>query len=105
MLICAPRFKSRLSIHALQINILLLIARELVGGGNGPSIWLSAGDLLRRAMAMGLHRDTASLSDPTILDIQMRRRLWNTILEIALGASLASGASPMLDLDLFETEP
>jgi hypothetical protein len=35
----------------------------------------------------------------------MRRRLWNTILEITLQSSLTSGGPPFVSLDDFDTEP
>lgn len=78
-----PEFKSRLGLQFLQTNILLLLARELVGIG-GNSIWVSAGGLFRRAVNMGLHQDPAELPKRTTFDAEMRRRLWNIILEVAL---------------------
>lgn len=101
-----PVFKSRRSIQFLQNNILLLIARELVNVG-GDTIWTSAGTLLRTAVYWGLHRDPAvHLSKrTTIFVVEMRRRLWNTILELAVHSSIASGAPPFISMDDFDTAP
>jgi Fungal specific transcription factor domain len=99
-----PNFKSRLCMRTLQTNLLLLLARETVGVG-GDSIWISAGALFRRAVHMGLHRDPARLPKRTSFDAEMRRRLWNTILELNLQSSLTVGAPPFVSLDDFDTEP
>ncbi|KAJ6443639.1 C6 transcription factor [Purpureocillium lavendulum] len=106
-----PGLKSQLSIKALQISVLLLLARESTGVGE-TLVWTAAGSLLRTAMYMGLHRDPARLppgggggSASRLLDAEMRRRLWNTILELELQSSMASGGPPLLSLLDFDTRP
>ena len=101
-----PNFKSRSGIQSLQTELLLLVARELVGIG-GDSIWVSAGGLFRRAIDMGLHRDPAPLSSraSTIFAAEMHRRLWNTVLEITLQSSMTAGGPPLMSLSDFDTEP
>ena len=99
-----PKFKSRLNILTLQIHLLHLIAREATGVGE-DLIWISAGELLRSAIYMGLHRDPARLPSMTTFAAEMRRRIWNTILELALQSSMASGGPPLFSLDDFDTEP
>ncbi|KAH8900473.1 hypothetical protein GQ53DRAFT_128511, partial [Thozetella sp. PMI_491] len=100
----APEFKQRLGIQSLQSNILLLIAQEVVGVGE-DSVWASAGLLLRTAISLGLHRDPSQLLKRSTFMAEMCRRLWNTILEIALQASLSSGGPPLISLDDFDTDP
>lgn len=99
-----PNYKSRLSLQSLQTDILLLIARE-VANIDGDSIWISVGALIRTAMHIGLHKDPANLlSKPrSRLGNEMRRRLWNTILELALQSSLVSGKPPLVSLNDFDT--
>ncbi|KAM6519784.1 hypothetical protein FALCPG4_013371 [Fusarium falciforme] len=99
-----PEFKSRLGIQYLQTNILLLLAREMVQV-SGESPWVAAGSLYRTAVSMGLHRDPVHLSKRTRFVSEMRRRLWNTILEISLQSSLSSGSPPLISLNDFDTEP
>ena len=99
-----PEFKARLSTPYLQANILLLLAREYVDV-NGSLVWTSAGSLYRTAVYMGLHRDPAYLPPKSALAGEMRRRLWNTILEINLQSSLTSGGPPLISLDDFNTQP
>ncbi|UPK94791.1 hypothetical protein LCI18_005726 [Fusarium solani-melongenae] len=99
-----PEFKSRLGIQYLQTNILLLLAREMVQV-SGESPWVAAGSLYRTAVSIGLHRDPVHLSKRTRFVSEMRRRLWNTILEISLQSSLSSGSPPLISLDDFDTEP
>ncbi|OGE56308.1 hypothetical protein PENARI_c003G02725 [Penicillium arizonense] len=98
-----PEFKSRLAIPFLQIQILLLIARELIGV-DGRMVWVSAGALMRTAMYMGLHRDPACIPKMSRYASEMRRRLWNTILEICLQSSMESGGLPLISVDDFDTE-
>ncbi len=90
----------------LQANILLLIAREAVGVGE-DMCWAAVGSTIRMAMYMGLHRDPEALGPgmTTALGAEMRRRLWNTLLEIALRSSVNAGGPPLISLDQFDTEP
>jgi hypothetical protein len=100
----SPAFKSKLGICFLQNNILILLARELVDVG-GELIWISAGAVVRSAVYMGLHKDPAQLQTMSVLDAEMRRRIWNTILEISLQSSLVSGGPCFISLNEFDTQP
>lgn len=99
-----PRFKSRLNVQFLQTNILLMLAKEIVGVESSLT-WITAGQLIRLAVYMGFHRDPLYLPKRTTFICEMRRRLWNTILEIALQASMESGGPPLLWLEDFDTQP
>lgn len=99
-----PEFKSRLNIKSLQTDILLLLARETTGLG-GNLTWISAGSLLRTAVYMGLHRDPVHLPRMTLFAAEMRRRLWNTVLELTVSCSMNAGAPPQISLDDYDTEP
>ncbi|KAG0652185.1 transcription factor lepE [Hyphodiscus hymeniophilus] len=98
-----PKFKSRLGIQSLQTEILFLLARELVNI-DGEPMWISAGALLRKAVFMGLHKDPTSLLISSHFAVEMRRRLWNTILEINMQSGLMLGGPPFISLDDFDTE-
>jgi hypothetical protein len=104
--VSAPEFKHRLGIAALQISILLSIARYATDVGE-DMVWATLGTTLRMAMYMGVHRDPAGLGLKTVTPLvaEMRRRLWNTILELVLQSSLISGGPPLISLDEFDTEP
>lgn len=102
--ISEPEFKSRLHIQFLQTQILLLVAREIVGV-EGSFMWVSAGELIRNAMYMGLHRDPEHLPQGTTFVSEIRRRIWNTVLEVTLYSSMESGGPPLLSLDDFNTHP
>ncbi|KAL4765480.1 uncharacterized protein BDW70DRAFT_168767 [Aspergillus foveolatus] len=99
-----PKYKARLSIEAMQTNLLLLIAQEQLRVG-GEIAWVSAGALLRKAIYMGLHRDPSHLPQRSIFAAEMHRRLWNTIVEVNLQFSLACGGAPLISLDDFDTGP
>ncbi|KAK6087726.1 C6 transcription factor [Seiridium cupressi] len=98
-----PNIKQRLNLQGLQIHILLLTAREIVDV-SGDGVYISSGDLFRRAVMMGLHIDPAKLPRKPPLVTEMRRRLWSTILEICLQSSLSSGGPPFLSLDDFDAQ-
>ncbi|KAM5457734.1 hypothetical protein McanCB49686_002719 [Microsporum canis] len=98
-----PKFKSRIDIQSLQSHILLLFAQEMVGIGGDP-MWVSAGAIVRKAIYMGLHRDPENTPTTTTFLAEMRRRIWNTILEICLQSSLTSGGPPLFSLDDFDTK-
>lgn len=102
--IAKPVTKSRLNIPSLQTHLLLIIAREVAGVGSDLT-WISAGALFRIGIHMGLHQDAAHLPRTSLYVAEMRRRLWNTILELMLQSSMALGTPPLLSLDDFDTEP
>ncbi|KAK3312850.1 hypothetical protein B0H66DRAFT_524324 [Apodospora peruviana] len=99
-----PEFKPRLNIQFLQTHLLVLIAREMSGMG-GDLVWISAGSLLRTALYMGLHRDPAHLPKRGLFDREMHRRMWNSIIEVALSGSMSSGGPPLISLEDFDTAP
>lgn len=101
--LCEPEFKSRLTIRSLQVNILLLIARKSVNIG-GTLVWLSAGDLLRTAIYMGLNKDPSGPPSRSTYTCEMHRRLWHTVLEIVLQTSLDSGGPPLIGMGDYDTQ-
>jgi hypothetical protein len=100
----SPMFKSELGIQYLQISILLLLARELVDVGS-ELVWISAGAVHRAAVYIGLHKDPSQLPSTTALESEIRRRIWNTILELSIQMSMESGGPPFVSLDDFNTAP
>ena len=98
-----PRLKIRFSIDAMQIHLLLLLAREMVA--HSEAIWIAAGSLVRMAMYMGLHRDPALFPRQSTYSAEMRRRLWNTTLELCLQSAMTSGGPPLVSLQDFDTQP
>ncbi|KAK7958047.1 hypothetical protein PG988_012895 [Apiospora saccharicola] len=99
-----PPAKSKLTITGIQNMLLLHYARE-VAGVSGDLTWISMGSVYRSAITMGLHRDPKRLPNMSHADAEIRRRLWNTILELALQSSLNAGGPPMVSLDEFDTGP
>lgn len=100
----APPEKSRMTFASLQIMCLLHLARETCGIG-GDLTWISSGSLMRCAMYMGLHHDPDHLGITTsVLRAELRRRLWATILEIALQSSLNSGGPPLISPSDYDTK-
>ncbi|KAL5340184.1 hypothetical protein BJX70DRAFT_396958 [Aspergillus crustosus] len=91
--VAGPSEKSTVNLDGLQVVCLLLIARKACGMGASP--WLSGGSLMRMAVAMGLHRDPARFASLSVLQCEVRRRLWVTVLELGLQESLDSG-TPVL---------
>lgn len=98
----SPNPKSRLTLSGLQVMLLLSIAQSAVAVGP-DMVWMPVGQLMRTAIFMGLHRDPKKLPKMTQLRSEMRRRLWNTILEIALQTSIDSGGPPLISLQDFDT--
>lgn len=100
-----PIKKNRLNVNGLQIHCMTLLARQIFSIG-GDLAWMSTGLLLHEAMQISLHRDPKHLHVPmSILQVELRRRLWATILEIAVQSSLDSGMPPRISLEEFDTQP
>jgi len=51
-----PVKKNRISVGSLQVQCLLILARQALAVG-GDVVWISMGTVVRTAMQMGLHRD------------------------------------------------
>ncbi|RHZ51787.1 uncharacterized protein CDV56_102081 [Aspergillus thermomutatus] len=99
-----PLEKDRLDISGLQIYCLSILARQIFSIG-GDTIWISIGSLVHSAMQLGLHRDPKHLPAISVLQAELRRRLWYTILEFVVQSSLDSWMPPRISCDEFDTEP
>jgi hypothetical protein len=100
----APIEKDRLSLDGLQVHCLLLLARQVNCVG-ADLVWISAGSLMRMGIQMGLHQDPDHIGGMALLQKEIRRRLWYTILEMNVQAALDSGMRPMITADDFDTQP
>ena len=56
-------------------------------------------------MQMGLHRDPGYLPKMSVLCVELRRRLWATIIEMVVQSSLDSGMPALLSFNDFDTLP
>ena len=102
----SPPEKTKMTSTGLQVMCLLRFARQVAGLG-ADLTWISAGSLIRTAMYMGLHRDPQNLTAPkrTLYSSELRRRLWATVMEIALQSSIDAGGPPLFSMSDFDTEP
>lgn len=82
--------KQRTELSTLQVEVLLLLSRSL-RGLQPEKLWTATGALVRSALVMGLNLDPTSISGINPYTAEMRRRLWATILEIDLQASMFCG--------------
>ncbi|KAI0828428.1 hypothetical protein F5Y06DRAFT_290971 [Hypoxylon sp. FL0890] len=98
-----PLEKDRLDITGIQIYCLTILARQIFSVG-GDLVWGSIGSLIHCAMQIGLHRDPKHMPAMSTLKAEVRRRLWATILEIVVQASLDSAMPPRISFDEFDTE-
>ncbi|GAP86258.1 putative C6 zinc finger domain-containing protein [Rosellinia necatrix] len=98
-----PLEKDRLDIQGLQVHCLATLARQIFSIG-GDLVWMSMGSLVHRAMQIGLHRDPKHLPTMPLLQAEIRRRLWYTIVELLVQSSLDSAMPPRLSLADFDTE-
>ncbi|KAH7355387.1 hypothetical protein BKA65DRAFT_394092 [Rhexocercosporidium sp. MPI-PUGE-AT-0058] len=102
MWLSGPLEKDRLNITGLQVHCLTLLARQIFSLG-GDLVWISTGSLVHTAMQIGLHRDPANLPPMSVLQAELRRRLWATVLELVMQASLDTAMPPRISLDEFDT--
>ncbi|KAF5657018.1 C6 zinc finger domain-containing protein [Fusarium heterosporum] len=103
--LAGPLEKDRVDLAGLQIYCLTLLARQIFSIG-GDTVWMSTGSLVHRAMQIGLHRDPGHLGGKPmpLLQAEIRRRLWGTILELVIQASLDSRMPPRISFDEFDTQ-
>ncbi|ETS79975.1 hypothetical protein PFICI_07504 [Pestalotiopsis fici W106-1] len=91
-----------LSISGVQIMCLLSLAQNVVQELIGDRTWIRSGALIRLAMAIGLHRDPTKLPSMPAAQGEMRRRLWTTVLELALSSCLDAGGTLLISLRDFD---
>jgi hypothetical protein len=99
-----PMEKDRLNMSGIQIHCLTILARQIFSIG-GDLIWMSVGSLVHRAMQIGLHRDPQHLPPMSLLQAELRRRLWATILEMVIQSSADAAMPPRISFEEFDTEP
>lgn len=97
--------KCRLTLIGIQIMCLLYLARQTTESLYGDQLWVFSGVLLRSAMCMGLHRDPARLPGTSVFQAEMHKRLWATILEFVLDASIDSSQPVLLSPEDFDCGP
>ncbi|KAL4922024.1 fungal-specific transcription factor domain-containing protein [Aspergillus aurantiobrunneus] len=84
-----PR-KPRIELPTLQTQALVILARWL-RADPPEEIWRATGSLVRSAIVMGLHVDPSASTEIPPSQKEARRRLWATIVEMDLQASIVSG--------------
>ena len=84
--------RKRLTLQFFQIQCLALFAKR-VNCVQLKQDWVVSGDLVRLAIASGMHRDPGLLSTGKIsgLEKEMKKRLWVTIMELELQSSIETG--------------
>jgi hypothetical protein len=88
--------KEKTELSTLQVEILLVIAKGLL---QPETLWTNTGSIVRSAMIMGLHLDPANIKSISLYQTEMRKRLWATVLELDLQASMMAGM-PLTARDL-----
>lgn len=103
--VSTPFDKYRLTIEGLQIQCLLILAK-ITHDVDGDFLRASSGSLLSTAMQIGLHIDPELHGFETLSteDIQLRRKLWTTVLELVVQTSVDSGATPLIRASDFDTK-
>lgn len=83
--------KKRAYLAIWQIRCLLLLAKQ-TNAVKKKQLWTATGTLVREAMSAGFHRNFNQLKlQMSPFDLEMRRRLWATIVEFELQASTDRG--------------
>ena len=100
----SPGEKSRVTVGGVEVQCLLLLVKQMHSLENDLS-WINVGLIIRNAMSVGLQRDPSHFPKMTVLRAEVRRRLWSTVLELALQSSLDSGLPPLFSFHDFDCEP
>ena len=91
--------QKHMTLTTLQIHCLLLAAKH-ISFWKRKRLWTAAGTLVRIGMSAGLHRNSDLLNKKiSIFAQEMRRRLWATMIELELQASVDRGM-PAVATDL-----
>ncbi|KAJ5698783.1 C6 zinc finger domain protein [Penicillium macrosclerotiorum] len=99
-----PLEKDRLDVSGIQIFCLTILSRQIFSIGDDLT-WTSVGSLIHGAMQIGLHRDPKNLpAKISVLQAEVRRRLWYTVLELVVQSSLDARMPPRISWNDFDTE-
>lgn len=93
---------AQLNLDVIQIKCLLLLAQQATAQ-DGDLASLASGSLLREAMLTGLHRDPCNFPSISPFWAELRKRLWLTVIELELQASLYSGIPLAVSWDEFDS--
>ncbi|KAJ5778412.1 hypothetical protein N7520_001658 [Penicillium odoratum] len=92
------------SCEAIATHCLLLIAKR-ANYIQEKSFWTYTGALVRWAMAAGYHREYPSTARLSLYHREIRRRLWMTIVELDIQASVERGMPPSVGVEDFNILP
>ncbi|KAH6629865.1 hypothetical protein C7974DRAFT_194678 [Boeremia exigua] len=98
--------RKRLTLPFFQLQCLALLAKR-TNCVKLKQDWLTAGDVVRLALASGMHRDPSLLSIGRISEYEkeMKKRLWYTIAELEIQSSIDKGIQSSLTGLFFDTPP
>ncbi|PWY92646.1 hypothetical protein BO70DRAFT_357790 [Aspergillus heteromorphus CBS 117.55] len=94
----------RPELTSLRLDTLLIIAFNIHGMKRSQA-WLATGTLVKQAMMAGFHRDPTRYTRISVFNMEMRRRIWTTILELDLQVSLERGMPPSVLEEDYDTLP
>ncbi|PYI07567.1 hypothetical protein BO78DRAFT_312754 [Aspergillus sclerotiicarbonarius CBS 121057] len=94
----------RPELTSLRLNTLLIIALNIHGMKRSQA-WLATGTLVKQAMMAGYHRDPTRYARISVFNMEMRRRIWTTIVELDLQVSLERGMPPSMQEADYDTAP
>ncbi|KAK7905496.1 hypothetical protein LTR67_000219 [Exophiala xenobiotica] len=92
----------RPDLRIFQICCLSIVARR-VNGLSENQAFIATGSLVRRAMSAGYHREINDYAQVSPFSAEMRRRIWATIVELDLQASVDRGMPPSVREGDFNT--
>ena len=96
--------QKHLNLTYFQVSCLLFLSKR-VNVIKAKRHWTSSGSLMRFAMSAGLHREPKHLfTKITPFDAEMRRRVWATIVELELQASVDRGMPSFSDIRSSDAE-
>lgn len=102
----ARQNRKHLTLSFFQLQCLSLLAKR-VNCLKLKQDWINCGDVVRLAIAAGMHRNPSLLSGGRVseYDKEMRRRLWVTIVEMELQSSIDFGLQSSLCGLYFDVPP
>ncbi|PGH05254.1 hypothetical protein AJ80_08362 [Polytolypa hystricis UAMH7299] len=92
----------RPDLRVFQASCLLAVARR-VNGVSANQAWITTGNLIKLAMSAGYHREPNDHAKVSPFYVEMRRRIWATIVELHLQASVDRGMPPSVREGDFNT--
>ena len=99
------RFMSKPTMVVVRTLCMMAIAQQMDLFNDSDAVWILVGLIQRLAIATGLHQDPTGVPHFTVIEADVRRRVWSCIVFLNLQSAIECGMPALMHKDDFSTQP